>query len=354
MPLVFLGTGKVVMKSPAYPVVYLYACAMLMGCDGLGTREFADETDTSDPSAPDTATPNDIVSVDTAPPSDTTPTPSPEVPDPAPEWAEPTRSAATDALYCGLSGGQMVQGALRAHACLQEVYLVGILDDAARGFVWGDMMMGGYFSATYGDCNFLLCLNNADNCEQAAQCVQARQGASCDDFLASTACDGSSLQVCMEDGRGAVFTDVQDCARAGGRCVQADCEAPDCDRPSAWCEMERTTAICDSFYGSCDGDNLIRCSYADPSTQLLGLTVIPCDELVENGTCREFAVGGEAPGPACVARDSDCSVGMVEGFECLDGTTLQYCLFGQQRTLRCTDYGYSRCTQEDFGDVGCE
>jgi hypothetical protein len=342
------------MKSPAYAVVYLCACAVFMGCDGLGTSELSDETDTSDPAVPDTSSPNDIGSVDTTPPSDTTPTPNPGGPDPAPEWAEPTRSAATDALYCGLSGGQMVQGALRAHACLQDVYVVGMLDDAARGFVWGEVMQSGYFSATYGDCNFLVCLNNADNCEQAVQCAEARQGANCEALGASSSCDGSTLQVCMEVGREGVLTDVQDCARAGGRCVQADCEAPDCNRPSAWCELPRTTAECASYYGACDGDNLVRCSPADPSTETLGLTVIPCNELVENGTCREFAVGGEVPAPACVRRDSDCSVGTSEGFQCLDETTLQYCLFGERRTLRCTDYGYARCAQGDVGDVRCE
>jgi len=56
-----------------------------------------------------------------------------------------------DLLYWGLTDETLVGAALRGAACIDGASVPGILDDAARGFVYGEVLLSGYAGFTYGN-----------------------------------------------------------------------------------------------------------------------------------------------------------------------------------------------------------
>ena len=211
-------------------------------------------------------------------------------PRPAPPIDTPNRSDALNQLYCELDNGHLVQAALRAHACL-GVSIAGVMEDAARGFVGGEMLQSTYGRATLGNCDFLACLNNAENCAQARDCEDQRVLGQCDINDRYMRCDGTWLDVCNWDGEDYHWTRIQDCSRLNAVCEE--CEGDRCF-PQADCVFEESGEACEGYYGWCDGDVLRRCQDFETSSG-----AIPCDQLVEDGVCGEAPVGGEAPGPIC-------------------------------------------------------
>jgi hypothetical protein len=101
--------------------------------------------------------------------------------------------------------------------------------------------------------------------------------------------------------------------------------------------------FCD-YYGRCDGDNLVRCMPNDGASSYSMEVTLNCGDLMEGGTCIETPVGGEAPGPACVAPEPDC-VNAFGGSSCESDRELSICLFGRKTTVDCAAYGYDRCDE---------
>lgn len=263
----------------------------------------------------------------------------------------PLMSDALKNLYCGLDNETLVKSALRAGACL-DISVAGVLDDAARGFVYGEMLRSGYGKATYGNCDFLVCLANAEGCEGAMRCEEARRGEVCEEGYGSR-CDGDFLEVCDWVGEESRWVRVQDCGRMGAECRAEVCEGEDC-YPFASCQGAVQTTVCDEYYyGSCDGDILRRCS-RDGSGRVGTEVGIDCGELVVGGTCVETAVGGEAPGPTCTHLDRVCTNGFATGFACDEATgNIDVCLYGEIVTFNCVSEGYSGCVSGDFFGVRC-
>ena len=274
---------------------------------------------------------------DAAPGSDAAPTPDASWP-PASDIPTPPRTDDLDRLYCGLDNGQLVAAALRAGACL-DVVPAGILDEAARGFVFGEMMTASYYPVTFGNCELLSCLARAADCAAAEACNEARFGEPCDNF--QRRCDGDVLEACTWVGDEYRYLDAQNCTRLGATCVEDDIDG----RPSARCEGAPPTGDC-GFYGACDGDIARRCT--DPFGDGDGASFdIDCAQIVEGGTCVETAVGGEAPGPTCLPADFECTPSFAEGFSCLDDSRMSICLYGRVLELDCRDYGYAGCGDGD-------
>ncbi len=320
------------------------AALLLCACGRTGDPVLLASADTAIDAAADTAESPDTGAADVAvdPAGDTD-----EPLRPAPVVPGPERSAALDELYCRLDNGQIVQAALRAAACFGEP-TVSLLEDATRGLVNGPMLESGYFRGSYGDCEYLACLNNAVDCAEAEACRAARVDGPCT-ASDTTRCDGNDLYLCQYDGLGFVWFKVQSCERVGGVC-ETTCAGDGC-QPFAGCSIEAEPAQC-GYYGSCEGDTMIRCpgrAFAPGS----GAVRIPCGELVEGGTCAEFSVGGELPGPACVAPDLGCAPGFGDGFECTSLTTLTVCLFGRLVDVDCPEYGYSTCRADGLGMARC-
>ncbi|MBH25542.1 MAG: hypothetical protein CMH57_14050 [Myxococcales bacterium] len=268
-----------------------------------------------------------------------------EGPPPAPPLPTPERSAEVDRLYCELDNGQLVRAALRAAACL-DASLPGVLDDASRGFLYGEVMASGYAPVTLGNCDLLKCLDRVTDCAQAQACQDAVAGAACEDNYRFR-CDGTRLVGCLPD-RERVFreTVVQDCARQGAACeVFGEREAG--------CVGEPTEEPC-PYYGTCAGDAIRRCTGARFGEGAATQVEIPCDELVADGICVETPVGGEAPGPACASPEQACTNGFAEGFECTGETTMSVCLYGSIIDIDCADYGYTSCAADGFFSIRCE
>lgn len=294
-------------------------------------------TDTVNNGANDTA----VVEVDAGP------TP----PRAAPELETPVRSDVTQALYCGLNNGQLVQGALRGAACL-NLPAAAFFDDLSRGMFFGEVLLAGYTKATFGSCEFVKCLNDATDCEQARACDAARLLGPCDPSERVRRCDGSMLEACLWDGTAYRWYRTTDCERVGAECVERVCPNGAC-LPTATCVREPMQQFCD-YYGRCDGDNLVRCMPYDGASIYAYEVSLDCGELVEGGTCVETPVGGEVPAPACTVAEPDC-VNSFGGGGCESDTEISLCLFGRKTTLDCTDYGYRRCQpgQSTF-EASCE
>jgi len=330
------------MRTSRLAVVVLVFATV--GCSRLGLERDATSED-GGPSGADVG--SDVVigdvAVDAVPGDDApvavdaTPSPDAALP-PVPPIPTPERSTALDALYCGLDNGQLVAAALRAGACL-DVPPAGILNEAARGFVFGEMMTSGYYPVTYGNCELLLCLARATDCDAAAACNEARIGEPCGDY--ERVCDGDELRACIWTGEETRMVAVQNCERMGGRCEDRDVDG----RPQARCVGAPPTGDC-GFYGQCDGDIARRCTDPFGDGEAAAFDV-DCAELVDGGTCVETAVGGEAPGPTCLPADYECTPSFAEGFECLDDSRMNICLFGRIVELDCADYGYSTCGRGD-------
>jgi hypothetical protein len=318
------------------------------GCSRVGLQDDADSSDAPDSSVPQSdsgvALPDSGITpgTDTGAATDATDPVESEL-RPAPDLPTPERSDELDLLYCSLSSGQLVQAGLRAAACLEQS-LAGVLDDASRGFVYGSMMASGYAKFTYGNCDVLRCLNNATDCEQARACDEERYGDFCEEY--QFRCTGNTLQQCLWNGDLGRWTSVQDCTRQGAACSQFD-------ENNAGCVGPVEAANC-SFYGTCEGNDLVRCTgerfNGEPATEVR----IPCNQLVEDGKCIETPVGGEAPGPACAAAETECVNSFADGFGCVDDNTLSICLYGRIVDISCTDFGYTRCGDDGFFSAGCE
>lgn len=272
---------------------------------------------------------------------------------PAPDTAEDTNPGHTatglDLLYCELDNTLLLQSALRAGACLEGAAVAGVLDDAARGFVYGEIMTSGYSALTYGNCDFLACLANANSCTEAQACDDARVKELCSDTPYATRCSGNHLEICRWQSEEIYrWVRVQDCTRIeGGECQQEDVER-------AYCVGPVSIDSCPGYYGGCDGDDLIRCVGDRPDTNTVSEIRIDCSELVEGGTCIETAVGGEAPGPTCSLSEPECTNAFAEGFACDEATgTIEVCLYGQIVSVSCTDSGYSGCETGSFFGVRC-
>lgn len=272
--------------------------------------------------------------------------PLPDVPDVfVPSFPTPPRSAELDRLYCSLDNGQLVRSAVMAGACL-NLSMAGVLDDAARGFVYGPMMQGGYGRATLGNCDLLACLAAAPDCAAAEACDLARQRGPCDPNVDVARCDGNVLEACQWDGAGASWLAVQDCTRMGSVCQELNCGGMECRR-EAVCAGTTPVERC-GFYDTCIGDAAFRCAAGGWSSQTTAAFAIDCSELIEDGTCRETAVGGEAPGATCLPVDAECQQNFGDGFVCnLDGT-MQICLFGRLEQIDCNDFGFSSCADGFF------
>jgi hypothetical protein len=321
------------------------AALLLCACGRTGDPVLSASADTAIDAAADTAESPDTGAADVAvdPAGDTG-----ETLRPAPLVPGPERSEALDELYCRLDNGQLIQAALRAAACLDQP-AVALLEDTTRGLVFGSMLEAGYFKGSYGDCEYLACLNNAVDCAEAEACRSARVGEPCS-ASDTTRCDGDDLELCQYDGLQFVWLKVQSCERLGGVC-EVGCVGEGC-QPAAGCSFEAEPAEC-GYYGSCEGDTMVRCA-GRAFVPGSGAVRIPCNELVEGGTCAEFSVGGEAPGPACVAADRDCEPGFGDGFDCTSRTTMTACLFGRRVDVDCAEYGYSACRADEFNTARCE
>ena len=311
----------------------------LSGCGTTATTETAavsgdttggagDTQEAADTAVPDT-TPADTTPVDTSPPP----------PREAPPLPTPDRSLATSELYCGLSNGQFVQGALRGAACL-NLPAAAFLDDLSRGMFYGEVLLAGYTKATFGSCAFVQCLNDATDCEQARACDAARLLGPCDQNERVRRCDGSTLEACLWDGTAYRWYRTTDCERVGAECVERVCPNGAC-LPTATCVREPMIEFCD-YYGRCDGNNLVRCMPNDGAASYAMEVTLDCGSLAEGGSCIETPVGGEVPGPACVAPEPDC-VNAFGGASCASERELTLCLFGRKTTVDCTAYGYDRC-----------
>ncbi len=279
--------------------------------------------------------------------------PTPDVPlvapetglQPAPSIRTPQRSMEMNQLYCELENGHLVQAALRAAACL-DISAAGILDDAARGFVPGELVNYGYAPATFGGCEFLVCLSNAVSCDEAQACDDARRSGDCD---FGRRCSGDTLQQCNWTGEENAWLDVMECERIGGTCAEDGCQGANCT-PWATCRTGDAVDFCEP-YGRCAGDRIVRCLEGYdvlPSNEV----VIECDELVAGGTCIEVPVGGEFPGPSCSSPTPECFPAFGEGFQC-DGTEMSLCLFGEIIEVDCQNYGYNGCEDDGFFGVRC-
>jgi hypothetical protein len=317
---------------------------LLLPLTGCGTTAITGSSAVGEDASADTAaadtTAADTAAADTAPadtaPIDTSPPPPRE----APPLATPTRSAATEALYCGLSNGQLVQGALRGAACL-NLPAAAFLDDLSRGMFYGNLLLAGYLKATFGSCEFVQCLNDATTCEQARECDAARLKGPCDAGRVGR-CDGSTLEACLYDGLDWRWYATTDCERVGAACVERVCPNGAC-LPTATCVREPMIQFCD-YYGRCDGDNLVRCMPNDGASSYSLEVTLDCGDLMEGGTCIETPVGGEVPGPACVAPEPDC-INAFGGSSCESDRELSICLFGRKTTVDCAAYGYDRCDE---------
>lgn len=111
---------------------------------------------------------------------------------------------------------------------------------------------------------------------------------------------------------------------------------------------------CSFFYGRCDGDVLSRCTGQDLAEGLATEVRVDCSELVEDGTCVETAVGGEAPGPACSIANAECTNSFAEGFACdPESGRIDICVYGEVQSIGCEDYGYSGCDEGQFFGTRC-
>lgn len=330
----------------------LAALALFAACSRTGAGPASGAADVVEPDSTDAA--DATVPRDTVSPPDTSAPDTPVAADvgdtgprPAPALDTPPRSARVADLYCGLDNGQVVQGALRAAACLDES-LPGLLDEASRGYVFGQLLLGGYAPSSLGNCDWLRCLNDAQDCDAAAACEAERDRGACDEWGASR-CDGSWLEYCYGrfDSRPR-WLRVQDCDRLEAECVEGDAAV---GFVAATCRSGPPSESCWS-YGSCDGRDSVLCGAYDVELSGYAETRLPCDEVVDGGICVETPVGGEAPGPTCVVAEPDCVASFGEGFGC-DGSALTLCLFGRQTTIDCRDYGYATCEPGDFFGGRC-
>ena len=318
----------------------LFLMMPLHGCGTTATtgtsvvaQDAGGDAETADTAPRDTA-PADTTVAD-ATPVDTSPPPPRE----APQLATPVRTSEVDSLYCGLSNGQLVQGALRGAACV-NLPAAAFLDDLSRGMFYGEVLLAGYTKATFGSCEFVQCLNDATDCEQARACDAARLLGPCDQNERVRRCDGSTLEACLWDGTAYRWYRTTDCERVGAECVERVCPNGAC-LPTATCVREPMIQFCD-YYGRCDGNNLVRCMPTDGASYYAMEVSLDCGSLAEGGTCIETPVGGEVPGPACAAPEPDC-VNAFGGASCASERELTLCLFGRKTTVDCTAYGYDRC-----------
>ena len=311
----------------------------LSGCGTTATTETAAVSGDTTGGGGDTQEAADTAPADTAVADAATVDTSPPPPREAPQLATPDRTSEVDGLYCGLSNGQLVQGALRGAACL-NLPAAAFLDDLSRGMFFGEVLLAGYTKATFGSCEFVQCLNDATDCEQARACDAARLLGPCDPSERVRRCDGSMLEACLWDDTAYRWYRTTDCERVGAECVERVCPNGAC-LPTATCVREPMLQFCD-YYGRCDGNNLVRCMPTDGASSYAMEVSLDCGSLAEGGTCAETPVGGEVPGPACVAPEPDC-VNAFGGTSCESERELTLCLFGRKTTVDCTAYGYDRC-----------
>lgn len=267
---------------------------------------------------------------------------SPE-PLPAPAIPTPPRSAALSALMCDLDNGELVAAALRGGACL-DASVAGALEDAARGFVFDQTTYYTYAPTTYGSCRFLRCLAAAPDCVAARACDAARWGEPCE--AGQARCDGDTLEYCLWTGEEYRWAQTQDCERAAASCREDG-------GGRAACVAAEPGPSCDRFVGECNGTQSPRCMGPDPETGAYSAVLIDCDQVVSGGVCSEEPIGGEFPGPLCRSGNGACNPAFAEGFGCEGDDTMSYCLFGELRTLRCSDYGYGRCEDGGFYATRC-
>ena len=310
---------------------------LALGCGTTATTQtaaVAEDADSGGQADGDSSTVTDVAQ-DSAAELDTAPNPPRE----APRLATPARTPEVDGLYCGLNNGQLVQGALRGAACL-NLPTAAFLDDLSRGMFFGEVLLAGYTKATFGSCEFVQCLNDATDCEQARACDAGRLLGPCDPSERVRRCDGSMLEACLWDDTAYRWYRTTDCERVGAECVERVCPNGAC-LPTATCVREPMLQFCD-YYGRCDGNNLVRCMPTDGASSYAMEVSLDCGSLAEGGTCAETPVGGEVPGPACVAPEPDC-VNAFGGTSCESERELTLCLFGRKTTVDCTAYGYDRC-----------
>ncbi|MCA9565240.1 MAG: hypothetical protein KC561_17200, partial [Myxococcales bacterium] len=260
---------------------------------------------------------------------------------------------------CGLDNAEIIAGALRAGACL-DAPVAGILEDAARGLVFGRMLTDGYGSWLYGNCEFLSCLAFAQDCEEAEACNEARYGHNClgDDCARISCsggyrCDGSTLQLCeydqqAEDG---FWVDAQNC-----RLLSAECQETTCTEENCWnnasCVRGNEVVIPTGGYGECLNGEVIR-PFDSPGGPGVGLTErIQCDQLAEGATCSEVSVGGEVPGPMCLVEEPECDPQFGDS-TCNEDGTISLCLYGEYVSVDCADYGYRACDGQGFYTTRC-
>jgi hypothetical protein len=322
--------------APIFALVLAAACGGRTDVRGLGSAsDVGGDTSAGADLARDTASGDNTE-------SDATQDAPPE-PLPAPAIPTPPRSAALSALMCDLDNDQLVAAALRGGACL-DASVAGALEEAARGFVFDETTYYTYAPTTFGSCRFLRCLAAAPDCEAAQACDAARWGEPCEP--AQARCDGQTLEYCLWTGEEYRWAQTQDCERAAARCSEDGAGR-------AACVPTEPAASCERFIGECNGNQSPRCMGPDPGTGAYATVLIDCDQVVSGGVCSEEPIGGEFPGPLCRSADGACNPAFAEGFGCEGEGTMSYCLFGELRTLRCSDYGYTRCADGGFFDTRC-
>jgi hypothetical protein len=173
-------------------------------------------------------------------------------------------------------------------------------------------------------------------------CIETEAGAdcglgACDPATAQPTCDGDLLI---------------ECAGAPGRLIPEDCRihvGRDCPAgaPESGCRARRSNtcavvdgkarcvgdgAPCDeaTFVSSCDGSTLVTCTGGRIGRG-------DCAPVGPKSTCGMTSSGIYA----CTAGGAECLHGAPE--DCDDGV-ITYCLWGEERTLDCTEVGFSGCT----------
>ena len=263
---------------------------------------------------------------------------------PTPDAGPPDAGEGLDprlrALVCHLTDDALIRAALRGSACS------GLATSApffahAQANLYGEAYFYGYAGTSVTNCEITACLADASSCAEAELCMPLAYGEPCD-ASGTRRCVGDGLEVCAHTPASAEthWVRVQDCGLMAATCVEG--------ATGAYCAGSdlAVDAECSPFGDSCDGDTAVRCIPGADGHQSVR---VRCDGLIAGGTCAFVAIGGEAPGPMCV-RDTECSPD-AGGF-CDPGTgALTLCVHGEEREVRCSDYGYSAC--EDTWPARC-
>jgi len=122
-----------------------------------------------------------------------------------------------ETLYCELTDGTLVRAAIWASACL-DLSMAGILDEAARGFVHGNVLTDAYAPVTYGNCDMLSCLAQVNTCADAEQCLSLVRGEACENDSFARRCNGQILEACQWNGTSNQWVRIQECQRLGAVC----------------------------------------------------------------------------------------------------------------------------------------